>query len=74
MDPGSAAPDFAQLAESLHVAPNPTQTAEQVVAYAQQQVDAHYAGITLIRSGGHLETIAPSGPLVVAVDALQYEL
>jgi ANTAR domain-containing protein/GAF domain-containing protein len=66
--------EFADLAETLHAAPTPDRTAEQVVSYARQQLDADYGGITLIRRGGRLETIAPTDPLVEQVDILQYEL
>lgn len=66
--------EFADLAENLHAAPTPDRTAEQVVSYARQQLDADYGGITLIRRGGKLETIAPTDPLVEKVDILQYEL
>jgi GAF domain-containing protein len=66
--------EFAELAETLHAAPTPNRTAEQVVSYARQQLDADYGGITLIRRGGRLETIAPTDPLVEQVDVLQNEL
>ena len=65
--------EFAELAESLHAAPTPDRTAEQVVTYARQQLDANYGGITLIRRGGQLETIGATDPLVEQVDDLQCE-
>ena len=60
--------------ERLHQAPDPAHTAAEVVDYARDQLDADYAGITLIRSGGRLETVAPTDPLVEEADLLQYEL
>ncbi|WP_370617138.1 GAF and ANTAR domain-containing protein [Mumia qirimensis] len=66
--------EFADIAEALHTRPTPTDTAEQVVAYARDQLDADWAGLTLIRAGGRLITAAPSDPLVETVDRLQYEL
>jgi GAF domain-containing protein len=65
--------EFAELAESLHAAPTPDRTAEQVVTYARQQLDADYGGITLIRRGG-LETIGATDQVVEQVDVLQCEL
>lgn len=66
--------EFARIAESLQAAPTPTRTAEQIVDYVRDQLDADHAGITMIRAGGRLETIAPTDSLVVRADALQYEL
>lgn len=64
---------FAKLASELHSAPTVAETAEQVVAYARQQLDADHAGITLIERG-RLRTIAPTGPIVDELDRLQAEL
>lgn len=66
--------EFAELAEALHEAPTPDSTAEQVVTYASQQLDADYGSITLIRRGGRLETVGATDPIAEQVDALQYEL
>jgi GAF domain-containing protein len=66
--------EFAELAKTLHVAPTPDQTAEEVASFAVQQMDADYAGIALLQRGGRLETIAATDPLVAQVDALQSEL
>jgi len=66
--------EFAELAEALHEAPTPDSTAEQVVTYASQQLEADYGSITLIRRGGRLETVGATDPIVEQVDALQYEL
>jgi len=66
--------EFAKLAERLQAAPTPTATAEDIVGYVRDQLDADHASITLIRRGGRLDTIAPTGPLAVELDRLQYSL
>lgn len=66
--------DFATLAESLHAAPTPVETAEEVVSFAVNELDADHGGITLIGRKGKLETIAPSDPVVATVAKLQEEL
>jgi GAF domain-containing protein len=66
--------EFARIAETLQAAPTPMQTAEQIVNYLRDQLDADHAGITLIRARGRLETVAATDPLVEQADALQYEL
>ncbi len=63
---------FAKLASELHSAPTVAETAEQVVVYACQQLDADHGGITLVQ-GGQLRTIAPTGPLVEKLDLMQAE-
>lgn len=74
MTPDFDARAFSDLAAALHAAPTPGRTAEEVVDYARDQLDADYAGITLIRSGGRLQTVAPSEERVQEVDKLQYDL
>lgn len=74
MDDNTLARELAVLAERLHEAPDPLQTAEEVVAYACEQLESDHGGITLIRSGGRLQTVAPTDPLVAEADRLQYEL
>lgn len=74
MDDSRLARELTALVERLHQAPDPAQTAAEVVNYARDQLDADHAGITLIRSGGRLETVAPTDPLVEEADRLQYEL
>ncbi len=49
-------------------------TAESVVALACETLDCEYAGLTLFRPGGTFETMAPTSPLVIDADHLQYEL
>lgn len=50
------------------------QTAEGVVALACDTLDCSYAGLTVFRAGGSFETLAPTDPLVIEADQLQYEL
>jgi hypothetical protein len=71
--PDLNAREFAELASALRSAPTPDRTAEQVISYAVQQLEADHAGITLLRRGGRLETVAASDPLVEKLDGLQYE-
>ncbi len=66
--------EFAKIAEALQAAPTPTQTAEQIVDYLRDQLDADHAGITMIRARGRLETVAATDSLVERADALQSEL
>ncbi|MGH3481077.1 MAG: GAF and ANTAR domain-containing protein [Nocardioidaceae bacterium] len=66
--------EFARLAEELQAAPTPTETASEIVDYVRSQLDANHAGVTLIRGGGLLETVAGTDPLVERADQLQYEL
>ncbi len=66
--------ELARLAERLHRAADPEHTAEAVVAYACDQLGADHGGISLIRRGGRLETVAPTDQVVVKADGLQYEL
>jgi GAF domain-containing protein len=74
VDDGELRRELAVLVERLHQAPDTEHTAEQVVAYAREQLGADHAGISLIRSGGRLQTVAPTDPVVEAADLLQYEL
>lgn len=68
------AQEFADLAQSLTNAGTVQQTADQVVEQALIALGASYGGITLIRGGGRLETMAPSDDIVVKADLLQYDL
>jgi GAF domain-containing protein len=68
------AQEFVELAEILQAAPTPTETAEEVVGYIRDQLDADHAGIILIRPRRRLESVAPTDDIVVQTDRLQYEL
>ena len=71
--PESDALEFAKLAAALQAAPTPGATAGEIVAYVRDQLDADYAGITLIGARQRLETIAETDPLVGQLDHLQQE-
>lgn len=66
--------EFARIAQALQAAPTPARTAEQIVDYVRDQLDADHAGITLVRAGGRLETIAATDSMVEQTDTLQDEL
>jgi GAF domain-containing protein len=66
--------EFARIAQALQAAPTPTRTAEQIVDYVREQLDADDAGITVIGTRGRLRTVAATDSLVEQADALQDEL
>jgi len=66
--------EFARIADALQSAPTPTRTAEEIIDYVRDQLDAEHAGITLIRAHGELETVAATASMVEQLDVLQYEL
>jgi len=74
MDQRQTALELARVAERLHLAPNPTETAGEAVDYARHQLGADHAGITLIKGGGRLETVAPTDAVVEQADHFQYEV
>lgn len=65
---------FARLAIELSQAETVDQTAAQIVAFGMQTIGTRYAGITMIRGRGRLETVGPSAPVVRDADRLQYVL
>jgi GAF domain-containing protein len=74
MNPESDALEFAKLAEALQAAPTPAATAQEIVEFVREQLDANHAGLTLIRARRRLETVAATDELVEHADRLQYEL
>jgi GAF domain-containing protein len=66
--------EFARLAEALRAAPTPAATADEIVEYVRQQLDATFVGLTLIRAGNRPETIAATDPLAKEADRLEREL
>ena len=74
MTRGMDAMEFARIARALQAAPTPTETAEQIVGYVRDQLDADDAGITVIRARGRLGTVAATDSLVEQADSLQDEL
>ena len=65
--------EFAELAKALHAAPTTDRTAEEVVGFAVQQMDADHAGIAVLHRRARLQTIAATDPVVREIDALQAE-
>lgn len=75
MSPSAFDPhEFAYVADELGRGGSPSRTAEQIVDYARTAVGADLGGLTVIRSGGKLATVAPTAQLVTRVDRLQYVL
>ncbi len=74
MNAHDIAAELTRVAEQLHLAANPTETAGEAVDYARRQLGADHAGITLIKGGGRLETVAPTDAVVEQADHFQYEL
>lgn len=66
--------DFTGLVAELRAAGSVTSTAQQVVSFAQRELGADHAGITLLQLGGRLQTIAPSDTVIERLDQLQYDL
>jgi len=66
--------EFADLAHDLSGVGSTEQTADQVVEHALAALGADHGGITLIRAGGRLESVACTDNLVVKADQLQYDL
>lgn len=50
------------------------ETAESVVTLACETLDCQYAGLSVFRAGGTFETLAPTDPIVIEADQMQYEL
>jgi GAF domain-containing protein len=66
---------FASLAESLADIEGVTETIDQIVSFAVQEIDTTYGGITLIKSGGrNFTTVGATHQSVVEADRIQYEL
>jgi GAF domain-containing protein len=66
--------EFARIAETLQAAPTPVRTAEEIIDFLRDQLDADHAGVTLLRGRRRLETVASTHPLVERADSLQGEL
>jgi len=66
---------FASLAESLADIEGVTETIDQIVCFAVQEIDTTYGGITLVKSGGRTyQTVGATHQSVVEADRIQYEL
>ncbi len=66
---------FASLAESLADIEGVTETIDQIVSFAVQEIDTTYGGITLVKSGGRAyTTVGATHQSVIEADRIQYEL
>ena len=66
---------LASLAESLADTEGVTETIDQIVSFAVQEIDTAYGGITLVKSGGRAyTTVGATHQSVIEADRIQYEL
>lgn len=66
---------LASLADSLADIEGVTETIDQIVSFAVQEIDTTYGGITLIKSGGRTyQTVGATHQSVIEADRIQYEL
>ena len=63
--------ELVEIVEELHAADSLEETAEQVIAYLCETLEMDAAGVTLLRGGSRLETVAATSDLVVEVDEIQ---
>ena len=63
------------LAESLAEIEGVTETIDQIVSFAVQEIDTAYGGITLVKSAGRAyTTVGATHQSVIEADRIQYEL
>lgn len=65
---------LAALVAEIHAQPSVIETADQVVEFACEQLDADHGGITMIKRDGRLETVSPTDSRVEQLDQMQYDL
>ena len=66
---------LASLADSLADIEGVTETIDQIVSFAVQEIDTSYGGITLVKSGGRsYQTVGATHQSVIEADRIQYEL
>ena len=66
---------LASLAESLAEIEGVTETIDQIVSFAVQEIDTAYGGITLVKSAGRAyTTVGATHQSVIEADRIQYEL
>lgn len=65
---------LADLVDQVQGADDLTDAAGAVVALARDNLDCDYAGITITRQKGLLESLAVTDPIVEKADELQYQL
>ena len=73
-DTNQLLPALRELAALCVSDDNLAETAEGVVALACETLDCEHAGLTVFRSGGTFETLAPTSPTVIEADQMQYQL
>lgn len=66
--------ELTTLVEDLHSAASPEETAEQIIKYLCELLDMDEAGVTMIRGGGRLDTVAATADAVLRADELQQQL
>ncbi|MGH1561707.1 GAF and ANTAR domain-containing protein [Mumia sp. DW29H23] len=66
--------ELTDLAVELHAAESPRATADQVINYLRDTLEMDHAGVTMIRAGRQLDTVAATSEAVTQADALQQEL
>jgi hypothetical protein len=62
------------IRKCLRGLPTPVRTAEEVVSFAGQQLEADHGGNVLLRRGRKLESMAATDQLVLCADSLQADL
>lgn len=65
---------LARLVKELSSTEGVEPTASKIVEFARSSIGASHAGVTMLRRGGRLETVAPTSEVVVEADRLQYAL
>ena len=70
---GSAAA-FAEMALAVHADGTVAETVENILAFALSAVQCSYAGVSLRRRNGTIETLATTDPVVAGLDELQSQL
>lgn len=65
---------FAELAIAIHAEGTVEETVERILGCALSAVQCAYAGITLVRGKGRIESVATSDPVVAGLDELQNTL
>ncbi|WP_370617882.1 GAF and ANTAR domain-containing protein [Mumia qirimensis] len=73
-DDGLDPRELTDLAEELHSADSPHETAEQIIKYLCEMLEMDHAGVTMLRAGGGIETVAATGDVAFRADELQEEL
>lgn len=65
---------LARLVRELSSTEGVELTVSKIVDFARSNIGASHAGVTMLRRGGRLETVAPTSEIVVEADRLQHTL